>query len=95
MPGRQLIRPLLEPLSCAHAVRLAGEAVLYIFDLGYWAYELFDTIIAQQQHFISRLREACNPRILKVFVGRADWVGSPSALKCNTGRGTTNLKIRT
>ena len=56
-------------------LRPAGEAVLYIFDLGYWTYELFDTIIEQQQHFISRLRHDCNPRILKVYVGQTEWVG--------------------
>jgi hypothetical protein len=56
-------------------LRPLGEAALYIFDLGYWTYELFDTIIAQSQHFISRLRADCNPRILKVYVGKAEWVG--------------------
>lgn len=55
--------------------RPAGEAALYIFDLGYWTYELFDTIITQGQHFISRLRADCNPRILKVYVGKQEWVG--------------------
>ncbi len=56
-------------------LRPVGEAVLYIFDLGYWTYELFDTIIDQQQHFISRLRADCNPRLLKVYVGDPKWVG--------------------
>jgi putative transposase len=56
-------------------LRPVGEAALYIFDLGYWTYALFDTIIERQQHFISRLRQDCNPRILKVYVGRAEWVG--------------------
>jgi putative transposase len=56
-------------------LRPLGEAVLYIFDLGYWTYELFDTIIDRQQHFISRLKGNCNPLILEVYVGKADWVG--------------------
>lgn len=56
-------------------LRPVGEAVLYIFDLGYWTYELFDTIIDRQQHFISRLKGNCNPLILEVYVGKADWVG--------------------
>jgi hypothetical protein len=56
-------------------LRPVGEAVLYIFDLGYWTYELFDTIMDRQQHFISRLRADCNPRILEVYVGEATWVG--------------------
>jgi hypothetical protein len=56
-------------------LRPRGEAVLYIFDLGYWTYELFDTIMERQQHFISRLRADCNPRILKVYRGSATWVG--------------------
>jgi putative transposase len=56
-------------------LRPLGEAVLYIFDLGYWTYGLFDTIIDRQQQFISRLRQDCNPRILKVYVGKPEWVG--------------------
>lgn len=56
-------------------LRPAGEAVLYIFDLGYWTYALFDTIMERQQHFISRLRSDCNPLILAVYVGKAEWVG--------------------
>lgn len=56
-------------------LRPAGEAVLYIFDLGYWTYTLFDTIIDHQQHFISRLRADCNPLILTVGEGNRQWVG--------------------
>ena len=53
----------------------AGEKVLYVFDLGYWKYRLFDDIIALKQHFITRLREGCNPLIKEVYVGCQDWVG--------------------
>jgi putative transposase len=56
-------------------LRPVGEATLYVFDLGYWTYELFDTIIDRQQHFISRLKGNCNPLVLEVYVGKADWVG--------------------
>jgi putative transposase len=56
-------------------LRPVGEAVLYLFDLGYWTYGLFDTIMDRTQHFISRLRQDCNPRILKVYVGQPAWVG--------------------
>jgi len=56
-------------------LRPLGEAVLYIFDLGYWTYELFDTIIDRQQHFISRLRADCNPLLLATYVGDPAWVG--------------------
>lgn len=56
-------------------LRPLGEAVLYIFDLGYWTYDLFDTIMDRSQQFISRLRQDCNPRILKVYVGKPEWVG--------------------
>ncbi len=38
-----------------------GERVLYIFDLGYWKYWLFDQIMERKQHFITRLRADCNP----------------------------------
>lgn len=68
-------------------LRPCGEAVLYIFDLGYWAYALFDTIMDRSQHFISRLREDCNPRILKVYAGRSEWVGQ--RLKAIKLTGTT------
>ena len=56
-------------------LRPAGEAVLYIFDLGYWGYHLFDTILDQGQHLLSRLREDCNPLILAVTEGDPAWVG--------------------
>jgi len=56
-------------------LRPLGEAALYICDLGYWTYALFDTIIERQQHFISRLRQDCNPRIVNVHVGRREWEG--------------------
>ena len=49
-------------------LRPVGEAVLYIFDLGYWAYHLLDRIIEHEQHFLSRLRQDCNPPILAVRI---------------------------
>lgn len=56
-------------------LREKGEQVLYIFDLGYWKYALFDDIIERGQHFISRLREDCNPLIKAVYMGDTGWVG--------------------
>jgi hypothetical protein len=56
-------------------LRPLGEKVLYVFDLGYWKYGLFDDIIELKQHFISRLREGCNPLIKEVYLGCQDWVG--------------------
>lgn len=56
-------------------LRPLGEAVLYIFDLGYWTYALFDKMIERGQHFLSRLREDCNPPILAVRTGDPQWVG--------------------
>lgn len=56
-------------------LRPVGEKALYVFDLGYWKYELFDQIIDLKQHFISRLREDCNPLIKEVYIGCQEWVG--------------------
>jgi len=56
-------------------LRASGEAALYIFDLGYWTYELLETIITQQQQFIARMRLDCNPQVLAVYVGDPRWVG--------------------
>jgi hypothetical protein len=56
-------------------LRPLGEKALYVFDLGYWKYELFDQIIARKQHFISRLRDGCNPLIKEVYIGCQEWVG--------------------
>ena len=56
-------------------LRPVGEKALYVFDLGYWKYELFDQIIDQKQHFISRLRADCNPLIKEVYIGCQEWVG--------------------
>ena len=73
-------------------LRPLGQGVLYIFDLGYWTYTLFDTIIERHQHFITRLRQDCNPLILAVYVGDPTWVGKRlKALKV-TGR-TVDLLV--
>jgi DDE family transposase len=56
-------------------LRPVGEAVVYIFDLGYWAYHLFDTIVERGQHFLCRWRQDCNPPILAVYQGDPAWVG--------------------
>ena len=56
-------------------LRSLGEKALYVFDLGYWKYELFDQIIDRKQHFISRLRQDCNPLIKEVYIGGQEWVG--------------------
>ncbi len=45
-------------------LRPAGEAVLYLFDWGYWGYQLFDTILDQGQQLLSRLRQDGNPLII-------------------------------
>jgi hypothetical protein len=56
-------------------LQAAGAAVLYIFDLGYWCYALFDEIMNRQQHFISRLKGASNPVIKEVHCGEQSWIG--------------------
>lgn len=38
--------------------------VLYIFDLGYWSFKLFDKIISSKNYFVSRLRNDNNPKIV-------------------------------
>ncbi len=74
-------------------LRPLGEAVVYIFDLGYWTYALFDKIIERGQHFLSRLRDDCNPPILAVITGDPQWVGQ--RLKAVTLTGTTvDLVVR-
>jgi Transposase DDE domain len=56
-------------------LRPAGEAVLYIFDLGFWSFGLFDQIVARGQQFLSRVRRDCAATILAVHQGEPDWVG--------------------
>ena len=56
-------------------LRPVGEKALYLLDLGYWKYNLFDQIMDRQQHFLSRMRDGCNPLILEVYVGCQEWVG--------------------
>ncbi|MBI4672299.1 MAG: IS4 family transposase [Chloroflexi bacterium] len=73
-------------------LRPVGEAVLYIFDLGYWTYDLFDTMMDRQQHFISRLRQDCNPLIVAVYVGNPQWVGQRLKAIDLTGR-TVDLLV--
>jgi putative transposase len=74
-------------------LRSAGEAVLYVFDLGYWKYTLFDSIIERGQHFLCRLRQDCNPPIVAVRQGDPQWVGQ--RLKAITLTGTVvDLVVR-
>jgi hypothetical protein len=78
--GLRLFRSLPEVLALTpesenehrnNFLRPAGAAVLYVFDLGYWTYRVFDTILERGQHFLSRLRQDCNPFILEVNGSRA------------------------
>ena len=49
------------------------KALLYIFDLGYWAYPLLDAIIERESFFVSRRRSDCDPLI--VAAEKKSWVG--------------------
>lgn len=50
--------------------------ILYLFDLGYWCFALFQAICDVQSYFVSRLKSSCNPIIRQVSDRRyADWVG--------------------
>jgi len=40
--------------------------VLYLFDLGYWAFKLFERICAVGSFFVSRLKKSCDPLIVAV-----------------------------
>lgn len=42
--------------------------ILYIFDLGYWAFKIFDKIISTGNFFVSRLREDSNPSIISTDI---------------------------
>jgi IS4 transposase len=48
---------------------------LLIFDLGYYQFQLFRRIVQKRGHFISRLKENANPKIVAVHVGSSDFVG--------------------
>lgn len=48
---------------------------LLAFDLGYYKFQLFRKIVRHGGHFISRLKENANPKIVAVHVGSADIVG--------------------
>jgi hypothetical protein len=45
--------------------------VLYLFDLGYWAFKLFEHICAAGSFFVSRLKKSCDPLI--VAVANPEW----------------------
>ena len=45
--------------------------VLYLFDLGYWAFKLFERICAAGSSFVSRLKKSCDPLI--VAVANPEW----------------------
>jgi len=45
--------------------------ILYLFDLGYWAFGLFERICAAGSFFVSRLKSGCDPLI--VAVAQSEW----------------------
>ena len=45
--------------------------VLYLFDLGYWSFTLFEKIMSAGSFFVSRLKSSCNPLI--VAVSKPEW----------------------
>jgi len=45
--------------------------ILYLFDLGYWAFRLFERICAAGSFFVSRLKPGCDPLI--VAVAQSEW----------------------
>ena len=47
------------------------EGKLLLFDLGYYHFQLFRTIVHSGGHFLSRLKENANPKIVGVFNGSA------------------------
>jgi Transposase DDE domain len=76
VPGvLQLTPDTQNELKSLSFLRPAGEAVLYIFDLGYWSFGLFEQIITRGQHFLSRVRGDCNALVVAVHQGEACWVG--------------------
>ena len=76
-----------------HRVRLTGERAserkalrigdwvrdrLLLFDLGYFRYALFATIVDHGGFFLSRLKDGCNPTVVAVHAsGGRQWVGCP------------------
>lgn len=58
--------------KCFRFVKKAKD-LLYIFDLGYWSYPLMDKIRDAGSHFVSRLRNDCDPVIVKAE--KKSWVG--------------------
>ena len=47
------------------------KGTLLLFDLGYYHFQLFKNIVRRGGHFLSRLKENANPKIVRVFNGSA------------------------
>ena len=47
------------------------QGKLLLFDLGYYHFQLFRNIVRSGGHFLSRLKENANPKIVRVFEGSA------------------------
>ena len=47
------------------------QGKLLLFDLGYYHFQLFRNIVRSGGHFLSRLKENANPKIVRVFGGSA------------------------
>lgn len=88
-----LTAELHNELNGLNFLRPAGEDAVYIFDLGYWAYHLFDTILERGQHFLCRWRKDCNPWIVTVHLGDPAWIGQRLKAVALTGT-TVDLTVR-
>jgi len=51
------------------------SGILYLADLGYWCFDVFDTIMKKKSFFVSRLKKRCVVKIEKVLSGNKMFEG--------------------
>jgi putative transposase len=75
-------------------LRPLGEPALYIFDKGYWWYNLFTEIIQRGQQFVTRLRLDAAITVEKVIEGDPAWIGQRLNLRQLGNFGHIDLVVR-
>jgi hypothetical protein len=94
LPDVLAIREERDNRILSRFLRPAGEKALYLFDLGYWWYDLLSEIIGRGQHFVTRLRMDAAITVEHVITGNPYWQGERLNLNALFPIKTIDLIVR-
>jgi hypothetical protein len=94
LPDVLAIREERDNRILSRFLRPEGEKALYLFDLGYWWYDLLSEIIRRGQHFVTRLRLDAAITVEHVTTGNPYWQGERLNLAALLPFKTIDLIVR-